>query len=90
MMKITYSIAVLLFGASAVKLRRGDRDSDDREPPPVAKEAIECIIAGAEAEGHEIGGKEAVYWSAYCSCPDLFEVDAEHEEACALTIEHCL
>ena len=85
MMKITYSIAVLLFGASAVKLRRGDRDSDDREPPPVPKESIECIIEGAAAEGYDIGGKEAVYWSAYCLCPDLFELDAEHEQACADT-----
>ena len=69
MKKVSFSVAVLLYGASAVKLRRGDR-----QPPPVPKESVECIIDGAAEHGEEIGGKEAVDWSHYCFCE---EVDAE-------------
>ena len=79
-MKITLAIAVLLYGVAAVRIK----SRHDREPPPVAREAVECIIDGAAEIGEEIGGKEAVKAAYYCYC---MEVDAEDEEHCGYLYE---
>ena len=70
-MKLSFALAVLLYGASAIKLsiKSRHRDGGEAPPPLIPDEAADCIIALAEAEGYEdVDRRDAVHFTAYCYC----------------------
>ena len=73
MMKISFSIAALLYGASAVRLgHRGPPKGGEEGEGPIPKEMMDCLVdLGVE-------GREAVRAIGYCYC----DPEAEGDEQC--------